>query len=263
MKPQISIKDLNFSYQKKREVLKEVNLRVDEGDFLAIIGPNGGGKTTLLKLILGELKAKSGEIMLFNHQPHFACSHIGYVPQEINSNNKFPISVQEVVLMGLLDTKNRIFGYSKAEKKRALLALAEVNMQNYLTHNIGELSGGQRQRVMIARALISAPEMLILDEPTSNLDMQGQKQVYELLKKLNQTLSVIVVSHDFTLLLNYAKKIAYVNSTLVMHDSPTLSQTMMDASGSDHVCEVELLASLEMMNECSCGIYKPKKCQHG
>jgi zinc transport system ATP-binding protein len=259
----LSVKNLNFSYNSKRKILNDVNLEVSDLDFLAIIGPNGGGKTTLLKLILGELYPSSGEIKLFNHAPHLACSHIGYVPQEVNQNNYFPISVLDVVLMGLLEQKSTFWGYRAKEKERALAALKQVGMQGYEHNRIGELSGGQRQRVMIARALISNPQMLILDEPTSNLDMSGQKQVYDLLKTLNAKLTVIVVSHDFSLLLNYAQKIAFVNSTLIMHDSPDLdNKSFTFGDDSEHVCEVELLSSLQKMSDCTCGLFEQKKCKH-
>ncbi len=231
----INIKDLSFGYSDER-VLDHVNLQVDKGDFLAIIGPNGGGKSTLLKLILGIEKPQSGTI------DNNSVS-IGYVPQNININIDFPVTVVEVVLMGHSGTKRPIFGYGKIETACAMQALREVGMEDYARHKIGSLSGGQRQRIMIARALCSHPSIVILDEPTSSIDSNGQKQIYELLKTLNKTMTIIVVSHDISITMEYANKVAYINKTLSFHDMKE-SKSRFSLSPEGHFCEVELLQLL-------------------
>ncbi|MBS6287657.1 MAG: ATP-binding cassette domain-containing protein, partial [Campylobacter concisus] len=180
MKDIIKIRNLNFSYD-KQVVLEDINLDYSSDEFLAIIGPNGGGKSTLLKLILGLLKPQSGEIKLFGKEPSEVSKFIGYVPQNFLSNQSFPMMVLEVVLMGLIDKK--IFGfYSKDEKALALSALEKVDMREFANARIGELSGGQRQRVYIARALCANAKVLILDEPTASIDTKGQAEIYEILK---------------------------------------------------------------------------------
>lgn len=156
----IEIKDLSFSYD-KQVILEEVNFSVNENDFLAIIGPNGGGKSTLLKLILGINTVKNGTIHTFGELPKKNLNKIGYVPQNTNVNTDFPIKVLEVVLMGHFGTKRPLFGYAKEEKLCAMGALAQVGMEKFANQKIGSLSGGQRQRVMIARALCANPKILI------------------------------------------------------------------------------------------------------
>ncbi|MBU0632768.1 ABC transporter ATP-binding protein [bacterium] len=237
--PVLEIKALSFAYDRE-VVLEDISLRLEQGDLLAIIGPNGGGKSTLLKLILGINKLQKGIIKLEDH-------HIGYVPQNTNINIDFPIQVIEVVMMGRRGNKKTIFGYSKEEKLRAFSLLEKVNMAHFAEKKIGALSGGQRQRVMIARALYQDPELLILDEPTSSIDADGQREIYELLKQLNKTMSIIVVSHDLSILLEYANRVAYINKRVTHHD---LSSVKKEYKFTDkHVCEVELL---EMLGSCRC-----------
>jgi len=225
----LSIKDLNYSYGGKQKVLENINLEVKEREFLAIIGPNGGGKTTLLKLIVGLLPLQSGEIKLYEKK-------IGYVPQNTNINNNFPIKVWEVVTLGVTPNKQ--------VKQKALKVLKDVSMEDFFDKRIGELSGGQRQRVLIARALFRDPNLLLLDEPTSNIDPKTSESIYELLKKLNKEKTIIVVSHDISVLLKYATKIAYVNKNIFMHESPNLK-----VDKKDHFCEVELM---QMLERCTC-----------
>ena len=226
----IEIESLSFKH-KQESILEDINLRVDEKDFLALIGPNGGGKTTLLKLILGLYKAQTGSIKVF-------ADTIAYVPQNTNININFPIKAIEVVMMGDLSNKSRA---------NAMDVLKQVGMQNFADKKIGSLSGGQRQRVMIARALFANPQILLLDEPTSNIDVNGQKQIYDLLKKLNKHITIIVVSHDLSVVLQYANKVAHINKTLTFHDISSLQQNLNTSP--NHFCEVELL---EMMQGCKC-----------
>jgi zinc transport system ATP-binding protein len=233
----IEIKELSFSYHKQK-ILEEINLKVEEKDFLAIIGPNGGGKSTLLKLILGINPVKKGSIKTFGEKPTKNLSKIGYVPQNTNVNTDFPIKVIEVVLMGHIGTKRPLFGYAKEEKMCALGALAQVGMEKFANEKIGSLSGGQRQRVMIARALCAHPQILILDEPTASIDIEGQKQIYKLLEDLNQYITIIVVSHDISVIMQYANKVVHINKKLTFHDTSSHDERLTHQC--NHFCEVEM-----------------------
>ena len=239
----LQIKNLSFSYDKEL-VLNNINLNVYKGDFLAIIGPNGGGKSTLLKLILGLLKSNKNTIKLFGKSIKENIQKVGYVPQNTNINTNFPIKVLDVVKMGHI-SKKRSFFSSKEEEQCALNSLKQVGMQEYANTKIGSLSGGQRQRVMIARALCANPSLLILDEPTASIDVAGQKQIYKLLEKLNKHISIIVVSHDISVILSYATKVAHINKQLVFHDISKKKNIASDG----HFCEVEML---ELLGDCKC-----------
>jgi len=233
----IEIENLTFSYE-KQIILENINLKVEEKDFLAIIGPNGGGKSTLLKLILGINPVKKGSIKTFGEKPKKNLSKIGYVPQNTNVNTDFPIKVIEVVLMGHIGTKRPLFGYAKEEKMCALGALSQVGMEKFANEKIGSLSGGQRQRVMIARALCAHPQILILDEPTASIDIEGQKQIYKLLEDLNSYITIIVVSHDISVIMQYANKVVHINKKLTCHDTSGHTDTLSHQC--NHFCEVEM-----------------------
>lgn len=246
----ISIKNLSFTYD-KQQVLDNINLEVQENDFLAIIGPNGGGKSTLLKSILGINKVTQGKITVLGSNPSRNLSSIGYVPQNTNINTDFPIKVIEVVMMGHVGHKRPLIGYKKEEIACAMGALAQVGMEKFAEKKIGSLSGGQRQRVMIARALCAHPKILILDEPTASIDVSGQKQIYDLLKVLNKTITVIVVSHDISVILGYANKVAHINKTLTFHDIKHKTKHLNEQD--DHFCEVEMLEMLgSNTKSCQC-----------
>ena len=253
----IEIKDLSFAYEKET-VLEDINLIVEEKDFLAIIGPNGGGKSTLLKLILGIITTKQGSIKVLGKAPKESLQQIGYVPQNTNVNTDFPIKVIEVVLMGHVDGKRPLFGYGEDEIACAMGALSQVGMQEYAQTKIGSLSGGQRQRIMIARALCAHPKILILDEPTSSIDITGQRDIYELLKQLNEYITVIVVSHDISVILEYANKAAHINKTLSYHDISDKQSTFHTHGDDGHFCEIELLQMLGADNCHTCEEEKPQ-----
>jgi len=240
----IEVKNISFSY-KKTKVLEDINFNIEENDFLAIIGPNGGGKSTLLKLILGLLKTKVGKI-----NSHLQSNSIGYVPQNTNLNTHFPITSLEVVLMGHIGGKKPLFGYSKEEIACAQNSLRQVGMLVFQDTKIGDLSGGQRQRVFIARSLCSNPKIILLDEPTASIDVKGQTEVYELLKQLNKKITIVVVSHDISVLLNYAKNVAHVNKNLVYHTLTNLQKNIKNQD--EHLCEVELLSALSNKHSCGC-----------
>ncbi|WP_419770385.1 MAG: metal ABC transporter ATP-binding protein [Candidatus Marinarcus sp.] len=243
MKTFIEIKNLCFAYDKEN-VLENINLDVAHDDFLAIIGPNGGGKSTLLKLILGLLKPKSGKIMV-----NVDRAFLGYVPQNTNLNINFPITALEVVLMGHIGGKRTLFGYSKEERSCAMNSLKQVGMEDFADIKIGNLSGGQRQRVFIARALCANPKIILLDEPTASIDVKGQQEVYDLLKRLSQNIAVVVVSHDISVLLNYAKNVVHVNKSMVYHKLQEMNNKVKEG---EHLCEVELLAALGHQHSCGC-----------
>jgi len=244
----LEIKNLSFAYEKQM-VLEDITLTVEEKDFLAIIGPNGGGKSTLLKLILGINVYKKGSIKVLGKAPKNSLTQIGYVPQNTNVNTDFPIKVIEVVMMGHVEGKRPLFGYGKHEVLCAMGALEQVGMANFAQTKIGSLSGGQRQRVMIARALCAHPQILILDEPTSSIDITGQREIYELLKQLNTYITVIVVSHDISVILEYANKAAHVNKNLSYHDISDKQSTFHTHGNDEHFCEIELL---QMLGNNSC-----------
>ena len=227
----IKIKNLYFAYKSGFDILKDINLEIKEGEYVAFIGPNGGGKSTLIKLLLGFMKPNKGSIEISSKK-------IGYVPQHTNFSLDVPITVFDVVLQGRIK-KFKIF-YSQEDKKEALKAIEMVNMSEYRDRKISDLSGGQRQRVLIARALCLNPDVLILDEPTSAIDMNGQKEIYKLLKSLKIT--KLIVSHDINILLEGVDKVAFINRSLILHNAPDLSNI---DKNDEHFCEVELINYLQ------------------
>lgn len=242
--PIIEIEDVNFAYRRET-ILEEVNLIVEPCDFIAVIGPNGGGKTTLLKLILGLLKPDKGVIRVNGSSPSAASSCIGYVPQDVHINRSFPITAMDVVLMGKLAPKRRWAGKSDANRKEALTALERLEMADYAEKRIGELSGGQLQRVFIARALVTGPRLLLLDEPTASIDSKGQADFFKLLGELNREITIIVVSHDLLAVSHHVKSVACVNKRLHYHNQAEINGDMMEIMYPctvEEVCPVELLA---------------------
>lgn len=213
--PIIDIKNLSYRYQQE-QVISNVSLRVEAGDFLGLIGPNGGGKSTLLKLILGLLPLQSGSIRLFGQtSKQFREWHkIGYVAQRNFTKHTQPVTVKEVLQM------------TGADANKIKFALELVDLQNKQNHNINQLSGGQEQRVFIARALLHQPQLLILDEPTVGVDQKSQSNFYELLNHLNQKhqLSIILVSHELNLISSSVKNLACINQKLLYHGHPKALQ---------------------------------------
>ena len=240
----IEIQNLNFSYN-NQFALRDVNLSVNHGDFVAMIGPNGGGKTTLLKLMLGLLKADSGEMRIFNRPPQDVSHRIGYVPQDVHINQDFPISALDVVLMGTLRPGKGWSRHSHQDRRAALNALEQVEMKKFRDHRIGELSGGQKQRVFVARALVTDPDLLFLDEPTASIDTRGQNEFYRLLKELNESITIIVVSHDLMVISGYVKSVICVNQRVHYHGHAELTGEMIEMMyecTADETCPIELIA---------------------
>ncbi len=217
----IQVKDLSYKYESDI-VLEHINLTVDKGSFLGIVGPNGSGKSTLLKLLLGLLKVQQGEIRLFGTdiRQFKDWDKIGYVSQKANSfNSGFPATVYEVVASGLTKKLGLFKFHTKQHKEKILDALDSVGMISFWNRNIGELSGGQQQRVFIARALVSDPELLILDEPTVGVDAQNVKQFYTMLEDLNHKLGItlLLVTHDIGSVSEKVTHVACLNKHMHFH----------------------------------------------
>jgi zinc transport system ATP-binding protein len=219
----ISFKDVNFAYESGELVLKKINVKVDKGDFACVVGPNGGGKTTFLKLILGLLKPVSGEIKIFGKSPEKSRSNIGYVPQYARFDPGFPASVLDIVLMGCLKPEFLFGRYSKEQRNSALSALEEVGIAELANKSFCELSGGQRQRALIARALVSKPKLLLLDEPTANIDIHGTEYFYDLFETINNKYTILMVSHDIGFVSTRVKSVICVRNTLQIHPTTELT----------------------------------------
>lgn len=222
------------------EALNDVTLKVEKGSFLGIIGPNGGGKTTLLKVILGLIEPSKGSVKIYSQKVEDALDKIGYVPQISEFDRHFPISVLDVVLMARLGNKIKLFhNYKKADIKKAEEILDMLNLLDLKNRQIGKLSGGQLQRVLIARGLAVEPEILLLDEPTANVDSTSTSQIYELLKELNKEKTIIVVTHDMAAVSSYFDSLACLNGKLYHHGDKHLEkETTEQVFG----CPVDLIA---------------------
>lgn len=212
----IKLRNVSFTYE-HRYILEGIDLTVAAGDFLAIVGPNGGGKTTLLKLLLGLLEPMQGEIRIFNLPPRKARRFIGYVPQQGTVDRDFPVSVMEVVLMGRLAAKSFSPRYHQADYEAAAAAMQAVGVAELADFRFGALSGGQKQRTLIARALVGKPQLLILDEPTASADPQAEQDIYELLAQLNKDITIVMVSHDLGYVTTHLRKVAYLNRKLAVY----------------------------------------------
>ena len=194
--PIIQFKDVFFSYE-KIFVLENVSFKISKGEFIGIVGPNGGGKTTALKLMMGFIKQNKGNISLFGHSPLEMRTRIGYVPQVNSFDKQFPISALDVVLTGCTSKISPLGFMPKQIKEKALVALEQVGLIDYKNHLFGSLSGGQAQKTLIARALVSDPDLLLLDEPTANVDPYSEKSIIELLGKIKSKKTILIVTHDF------------------------------------------------------------------
>jgi len=222
MKPVIEIKDLDVFYGNVK-ALSGVNLTIDEKEYLGIIGPNGGGKSTLLKAILGLVKPSSGTVKVFGKNPEEARNTVGYVPQFSKFDKGFPISVVDVILMGCLSSRKGLFHrYSRQEREKVENIMNELGIQDLKHRQIGQLSGGQLQRVLIARALAVEPKIMLLDEPTASVDAASREQIYEILNRLNDKITIIVVTHDMEVVSSYIKSIACLNVELYYHGEARL-----------------------------------------
>ena len=238
----ISTKDMSFSYGESL-VLDSINMDVFAGEFLGIVGPNAGGKSTLLKLMLGLIEPTQGAIAVYGRSPVKSRHRIGYVPQYPAFARDFPITVQDAVLMGRLGQCGGILKsigwYQKSDYEIAANCMREMEILNLKDMQLSTLSGGQLQRVLLARALASEPEILMLDEPTANVDMRLETDIFDLLKQLNERMTIIVVSHDIGFISSYVSRVACVNGTLLCHDTASIDgQVINDLYHSDvHMVE--------------------------
>ncbi len=216
-------------------ILRNIHFDVFENDFIGVIGPNGGGKTTLLRVIIGLLKPATGTLHILNagNNPHF----FGYLPQVSNIDKRFPISVEEVVMSGLFPsgTKNKAGREELRDRVYHMLGVAGV--KHLASKVIGALSGGQMQRVLLARAVVAEPSLLILDEPDTFVDNNFERDLYELLKELNQRMAILMVSHDLGIISSYVKTLACVNRGLHYHPSNIITKEVLDS----YNCPIDLI----------------------
>jgi zinc transport system ATP-binding protein len=209
----MSIKADNISFQyEETPVLENISFEIRAGEFIGIFGPNGGGKTTLLKLLMGFLKPRQGKLEISNQD------RIGYVPQISQLDRQFPLTVLDVVMMGCLD-KSPWRSYIPHAQEKSLEALSNVGMVDFKNHAFGELSGGQTQRVLIARALVSSPAILLLDEPTASVDAKAEENITHMLAQLKGEMSILMVTHDLHLILQKADRLLCVNRNLTIYSS--------------------------------------------
>lgn len=230
----IHIENLNFSYGPV-SVLENASVVINDLDFISVVGPNGGGKTTLLKLMLGLLEPQAGNISVFGKAPSKGRKWIGYLPQYANLDSKFPVTALDVVLMGRLGKTRNLGFYTKTDKDAARAMLARVGLEQLTNRPLAALSGGQKQRVLIARALVSEPKLLLLDEPTSSLDDYVEQELYDLLQELNKDLTIIVVSHDVAYVSKYVEKVVCVNREVHTHPVSEIDENIIHDMYGEHV----------------------------
>lgn len=239
MKTAIRIDNLSVYYGKTKAI-SNIYLDVREGEFLGIIGPNGGGKSTLLKAILGLIPITSGTIQIYGQVPGKNRAAVGYVPQFAVMERQFPISAFEVILTGRLQQGLSPFKkYSKEDKEIAYEQLKRVGIEHLAKRQISELSGGEYQRLLIARALTVQPQLLLLDEPTASVDVSSREQIYYLLKELNKEMTIILVTHDLLAVSSEVRSLACMNGKLVYHGEPQLNDHIVKEL---YGCPVDLIA---------------------
>lgn len=243
--PAILIENMSFAYN-GAPVLEDINLALSQGDFLAILGPNGGGKSTLIKLLLGLLKPQQGSVSVLGEPAGECGDRIGYMPQYTHVSGAFPITVLDVVAMGVVRGGfGGVAGLRPARHvlDKALGALERVGLQEVAHRRISALSGGQKQRAFIARALVSEPELLLLDEPTASVDQENRVGLFQMLEELNTQMTIVLVSHDISTVANSVKSVACVNKTLHFHDAPLITGEMFKMAYGNHegCCPVELV----------------------
>lgn len=233
----IEVRDLYAGYDNK-VVLRDVNLNLYEKDYLGIIGPNGGGKTTFIKCLLGLKKQSKGTITFYRNGQKTDNLEMGYLPQYNAIDKEFPISIKEVILSGLNRRRPLIGGYSKEQKAKAEKVISQMGLDGMGDRQIGELSGGQIQRTLLGRAIISEPDVLILDEPSTYIDKYHEYKLYELLNQINSKCAIILVSHDIGTVLQNVKSIACINGTLDYHPDTGITEEWLTRNFN---CPIDLI----------------------
>ena len=253
----LELKNITVGYESNRPILNYVNLNVYQNDFLGIIGPNGGGKTTLLKTILGLIKPTTGDIVFYKKNQAVNRLNIGYLPQINQIDKKFPISVFDVILSGLT-AKRKFFTYFTNEQKEQAKNVAHrMGLENLINRPIGNLSGGQLQRTLLGRAIVDNPDLLILDEPNSYVDKRFETNFYKILEEVNLNTAIIIVSHDVGTVISLVKNIACVNEGLHYHAGSNVSSEWLEQTYTS--CPIEIVGHgdfphrvLEKHDGCKC-----------
>ncbi len=231
MEPLVEFQSVSFGYD-VQNVVENATFSIEQGDFVCIVGPNGGGKTTLLKLMLGLLKPQSGAIRLFGSPPRQNGMKIGYTPQFLSVDFHFPLTVLDVVLLGCIRPTRSCFHnlpalwYRAKDRQAARAALRTLQLEHLADKPLRHLSGGQRQRVLIARAICSKPEILLLDEPTNNIDHHSELILSEILVELNKSMTIIMVSHDTSFVAESVRNVICVNKSVIMHPASELDDNL-------------------------------------
>lgn len=234
----LEIRNLSSGYEGE-SVIKDINLEIFHGDFFGLIGPNGGGKSTLLKTILGLLQPYKGTIRIYGKEPEKGRKYIGYVPQYSSFDKDFPITVKNVVMMGRRGKKGLKPFYSKMDLKAVKDSLEKVEMLDHINTHISALSGGQKQRVFLARALTTEPRILLLDEPTASVDSKIEESIYKLLTELNRDITIVLVTHDIGIISSHVTTVACLNRHLFSNNDNTITAEMMEEA---YQCPVDLIA---------------------
>ncbi len=240
MNPLVKIQSANV-YFGREKALEDVDLEIFPDDFMGVIGPNGGGKTTLVKLILGLLKPDKGQV----NYPANRHLEIGYLPQVADFDQKFPVTVKEVILSGLLKKKKLLLPFTRKEKEHTGKIIKQLKLGDIENKPIGNLSGGQMQRVFLGRALVSNPKLLILDEPDAFMDNTFEGELYELLGELSKEMAILVVSHDIGTISYHVKTIACVNKKLHYHPSNIITEKQLEA----YNCPIQLITHGEVPHQ--------------
>ncbi|UNC93086.1 metal ABC transporter ATP-binding protein [Candidatus Contubernalis alkaliaceticus] len=236
----IEVKNL-YVYYNNHCALEDINLEVKQNDFLGLIGPNGAGKSTLLKVLLGLVTPGHGKVKIFGESPQKVRGRLGYVPQHVNFDKRFPIKVMDVVSMGRINKSSSIFNrYSRADLTLVDTILQKLDIGFLRNRQIGQLSGGELQRVLIARALVAEPDILLLDEPTASVDANSKSQIYSILQSLNNdNMTIILVTHDIGVISSHVKTIACLNVNMYYHGEAEFSGDVIEQI---YGCPVELVA---------------------
>ena len=252
----LEIKEISVGYEANKPILKNVDLTVYENDFLGIIGPNGGGKTTLLKTILGLIKPTEGSVKFYKNNIESKIN-LGYLPQINKIDRNFPISVFDVILSGLT-AKRKLFSYYTEEQRNKARQTADLmGLSTFLERPIGNLSGGQLQRTLLGRAIVDDPDLLILDEPSSYVDKRFETDFYKILEEINKNTAIILVSHDVGTVVSMVKNIACVNEGLHYHAGANISTNWLEQTYT--TCPIEIVGHgdfphrvLEKHEGCKC-----------